>query len=327
MKRIPTKFFLLGALILGTGTSVAFVYWYKKVYLRPHFVGGLKFCNGNRIRSFEISRRDSAGNIERFRFERREDLPTDIPEAVAQLRAEWVIVEPKLGEADGRFAQRLSGAFCGFATAWEMRGKSADPEAIQAQITLWEEDKAEAVVLKVGKILPNQYVELLPELGTRRLPLYAVSENFARLLQIPAHHMRNRRVMRSTLDMADAIKVEYRGAGRLQLERQGADWRVKQTSGSVPAVKEPDRFINRIGSLQAIEVENKDSSAEECATLASDVTVTIESISRPPETIRFAHQPGGEKNKDAGIIACSSRRQALFRVHNDLWKHLGPNTK
>lgn len=287
-----------------------FVYERRARWERSQTAKTLRVCQPGEVVALEIRRQ---GTPDLIRLEREEN------------GSDWSLIRPALGEADPLYVQRVVSGFCEFTSAWEVFKPSDETHESDVRLDFFDAKKELISSYRFGKTLPGSFIEVAIRQGKELLPVHAVNGNFARLLEVPADRIRNRRVMRSRMDMVDLVKVDYGRGREILLERQGPEWKIKEKHGSVLGPSEPEKFVNRIGTLQAIEVLEEEAKDGECDALKPEVQVTLESISGEPEVLRFARRPEADKRPgNIGVTACSNRRRALFGVHNDLWKYILP---
>ena len=279
----------------------------------------------------EVAHAESGGaSPDSVRLVRTDTPDPDLPEAAVNLRASWEITEPNLGEADALFAQRIIGDLCYLPTAQrierpDLSALGLENPRAQVKLEIDSLGPQPKVIWKFqfGSALPDRRVSLRIERAGEPSLTYSIPDKFFQLLTVPADRFRNRRVLHMPLDRIDAVKVIADGRERFQLERAGADWRLLAGGKELPASTDAIvSFVNRLGTLRALEVLESRVSAEDCRKQAAAFELRFEGMDRSQETVRFGRprDPSGENRER--ILACGSARRSLFGVHRDLWKYL-----
>lgn len=286
-------------------------------------------CRAKEVREVKIrvAHAESGETDTSARIVRMDSPDPDLPEAVTSSAAVWEVVEPQLGEADALFMQRITGGLCYLPTA--RRIKNPDFRALgldrpQAEVTFHlPGTKTPDWNFQFGAPLPERRVAMRIARGNEPALTYSVPENFFRLLTSPTERLRNRRVLRMPLDRIDAVKVRAEGKERFVIERAGADWRLLRDGAEVRVSSDSlVKFVNRLGTLRALDVVEKEVAPDDCRQIADAVEVEFEAMNKKTETLYFGRpaDPSGEKRER--MLACGTERKSLFGVHRDLWRYL-----
>lgn len=288
-------------------------------------------CRGMRVSSLLITRRNSTSEPETLAFERIDTAAPGLSEDAASLNAVWSFSPPNKaarGEADAGLLMRLSNALCDLyeygteqTQDLSLHGLDAPPVEVTVQ---GKSAEGEDLTFKLRYSAKNSgRMALMAVERSGVWAVYTVPAKIRALYALPADAYWNRRVMRMLLDNIQLARLNLGGRDVFTLERNGADWHVV-VNGADKGVSESEgeRYVNRIGTLRALEILKHDFPPAECAGPRFAAAVSLEGVGGRKEVLRFSRQQRLAEARGARLLACSSERRTLFSVHADMWKYL-----
>lgn len=285
-------------------------------------------CSATKVRQISFERTGATPGDEKISLQRVDIAASGLADAIAALDAKWNTTSPEASEANADLSMRLADALCGFFEVVEE--KNIEMGNVNLKI---EFSEGEAAATGAGKKWTLSFSEktvrgrvYLSVLGSSQI--YSVPEKIAALFRMPFANYKNRRVMGNRLDNLQLARIKFSNKERFTLERAGADWQISfAKQKNLPTTDEATKFVNRLGTLMAMETFKNEISTEECAKLAPDVTVELEAVAGRKETIHFSKPKQSAFSTEKRMIACSSEHRALFGVHPDLWSFLDVQPK
>lgn len=287
-------------------------------------------CSNQDVKEISIARASSVGTDGIVRLLRVDVANPDTPDAVSLLRAEWNISTPDLGEADPLFVQRIVGELC-FQPLAQRIGvpdpvqlKLTDP-VISAELRFLPPGKSspETWVFRFGAALPQQRVALQLIRNGENNFFYSVPDSAFQLLSTPAERFRNRRLVKLPIEHIERVQVSFAGKAAYSAERGNGSWRIFEEGKEIGiSSQEFLKFMNRLTTLRAMEIEAKEVTMERCQELAGAIQIDLEGADRSVEHLHFGKPEDSSGENRMRMYACNSARKALFRIHKDMWIYL-----
>lgn len=282
-------------------------------------VGRLVECEPNEVRTVSIER-NSAGGGETLTFERADVPAAGATAAVGFAQADWRYRSPLTGEADGTLLRRIASTVCELWDPVLVReqevGEPAGTEGLARALHIGLSGGGK-VELGFGAAGADRLVPIRVKDASGKVKAAKVPDLLLQTSSRPAQDYRSRLVMRMEADNVQRATLKIDGKERFTLERAGADWVVLaggKKLGDSPA--EAGKFVNRIATLQALEVLEPEYGPKQCRTLKARAELGLSGVAGREETVIFDYGRGGD------IAACSTARTMKFRVHRDLVKYL-----
>lgn len=273
-------------------------------------------CEPNSVRKITLRLRNS--KEESVAAFHREDVPrAGVPAAVQLADAVWRMDQPEQTEADAALLTRISSMVCALYDPIPARGDD------------WREGEAGGAKLGFTLADGSEHSLHFGGLGADRLSVVRYRAGGAeRLVRIPVKLFQlaslaprtfvNLRLARIAPDNTQTVKFLVDGKERFSLEREGAGWQVLVGGKALGAGSaEADRFLNRLLTLKGMAVEKMKYPAAECARGSARFLVELTGVAGRSERLYF--RPAGKARE---LLACNSERDALLRVHADLWRYL-----
>lgn len=287
-------------------------------------VGRLVDCEPNSVRSVTIERNAAEGK-EALAFERADTPAPGTTAAVGFAQADWRLRSPLAGEADGALLRRISSTVCELWDPVLVREREVgEPAATVGLARSLRLGLADGGTIEVGfgaagadRMVPIKVKDAEGKVKTARIP-----DLLLQTASRPTQEYRSRLVMRMEADNVQQATLKIDGKERFTLERAGADWVVLaggRKLGASPG--EAGKFVNRIATLQALEVLEPQYGPKQCRTLKAKAELGLRGVAGREETVIFDYGRGGD------VAACSTARTMKFRVHRDLVKYLDVSPK
>lgn len=317
-KKILAIVFLFVAFYMG---AHFYIRWKNTVTDDVTKISRMVECQPNDLRSLVIQQAVE-GKTEELRLERVDQPETGVPAVTAMARWEWRFTQPVTGEADPTLVRRIASTICELYDPIPVRPDDFHPEvspnrlARRVEAKLVAEGKEQTVAFEFG-VLADRNTVIRYHDGSGKERTYKIPDRFLQVASVPPEGLRNLRVMKIEADNVQQATLKIDGKERFTLERAGADWKVLQAGKEKgEGSEEAERFVNRLSTLRALDVESPAYSSSDCLAAKAKVVFSVHAIGGREETLRFDYGRGGD------VAGCSTLGSQKFRVHRDLVKYL-----
>lgn len=281
-------------------------------------VGRLVECEPNQVRAITIERGHDQ-SVEKLSFERVDQAAPGVPPAVAFSQADWRYRAPLTGEAEATLLRRLASTVCEF---WDPVLVREGEVVASGNKLMFALDTGARIELELGSVGTDRLLPVRIKDPSGAVKGAKVPDLIFQVASRPAAEYRSKRVMRMEADNVQQATLKIDGKERFTLERAGAEWTVLTAGKKLGAAAEAaGRFVNRIASLQAIDVLEPEYGQKDCLNLKAKAELALRGVAGREETVVFDYGRGGD------IAACSTARSMKFRVHRDLVRYLDVNPK
>ncbi len=253
----------------------------------------------------------------------RVDAPVaGIPPDLRASQAEWRYENPLQGEADASVFSRIAASVCELYNPPDATEPFAIPTTPERRALRVEFTVAGANhQLEFGSVDKSRR-NSVRYTGTGPEKVVLIPLKLLQLASLPPEQYRNLKVLRMDSDNIQRASVRSQEKELFALEREGAGWKVSAGGKELGAgSEEAQKYINRLSTLRALEVENSKNAVDNCQKSLDGLQVDLTGVREHKETVFFRF---GKKRK---ITACSSARGAVFSLHQDLLKYLDPPAK
>ncbi len=318
-------------------TIICFLVFFLALLLRQYIIqsndsasiwGPPPTCDKNDITHFTLSQ-INGDKKDSNTFRRTNPIKKNIPDSARDLSAAWEFIEPDLGEADAQVLQRLVGSICSLplGRAIPSRDKKKlglDNPRIKGSLQKPQPDDLPQVWhFQVGGKYTSRTVAIFLKKNDGSSAVYEAPLGLEKLLQSNTQRFLNRRVMRMPLGNVNYVNVQFAKRKGFTLERGSLDWKMLVEGETVAAPSdEIRRFVNRLGTLRALDILKKSVTEKKCRKLADAAIVQIEGIGNHKETLYFSEPQDLANKKRKRMLTCNSQRKSLLGVHKDMWMYL-----
>lgn len=315
MAKILKKLSLLLLILIVSYLGAHYwIKWRRTLHDDVTKVGRFVSCEPNQIRLIEVERTTPMLQPEKLKFERVDRADPGVPEAILFARSDWRYRSPLTGEAEASTLRRIASSLC---ELWDPI-LIQEPKAFQSltKISFLTETGGRGS-LSVSQPGEDRLVIAKFESPSGETKFAKIPDLIYRVVGIPVEDFRTKRVVRMEADNVQRATLIFSGKERFTLERAGAGWVIlfgeeRIGTGGASAGK----FVNRLATLQALDVIEPEFSAQECKKLKARATVNLAGVAGREETVVLDYGRGGD------IAACSTGRNMKFRVHRDLVKYI-----
>lgn len=280
-------------------------------------------CHPNDFRAIRIEQ-SAEGKPEELSFIRVDKPEPGLPSVTAASRWEWRF-EKTGGEVDPVAVRRIASTICELYDPIAIRESEFQPankgsgrvaQKISATL-LVAEGKEQKISFEFGAPAANRENLVRFTFGDQSPKGFRISDRFASIASKSPEEFRNLRVMKLEADNVQQATLRINGKERFTLERAGADWKVflngkEKGDGAETA----ERFLNRVSTLQALTVSQKEFTAQNCEAAKAKAELILKGIGGKEEQLRFNYEGDGP------VSACSSLGSQQLTVHHDLVKYI-----
>jgi hypothetical protein len=283
-------------------------------------------CQAQDVRSVLLKPRSDMGENTQVRLERVDAPRRDIPLEIAEESAVWRIASPDLGEADLLFVQRIVSSLCKIPTAELIQDRDRVELGLDNPGFELDLIGSTPVQISFGNALPERRVAVWIAGQGGIGAAYSIPDKFLQWLQVPVDRIRNRKLLRMPLEGIDLVVLKRANKEVFSLEREGANWKLEHDGKEFTATgAEAQKFINRLSTMQALEIRDQRAKEEDCQKQVKDFEILFEAADRSRETLRFSMPIGEGKAGVVRSLACSSAREGIFDVHPEIARYLEIN--
>lgn len=239
----------------------------------------------------------------------------------------WSVAEPQLGEADASLAGRLATMFCDIyapeavKTDWMSAGFNEDRFNINLQD---ENNKTVSAVINGASAGRDTWITLEDHRNATKF--YRGNPTIKEIIKLPPEKFQNRRVMKLAGDNILELCIEQPAKPRFCFSREGSEWSLARDSKVLgPTTEEADKYVNRIATVQAIEILDLDKSVDECRKrlpAAGFSRVQLIGVADRKEYLFISMKTTDLKSGEKVLVACDSARNSVFGIHPSLVKYL-----
>lgn len=286
-------------------------------------LGRLAECDPNTISRIQINR-----DKESVTYERKDEATAGTPASLSLSNSEWYATGTIKGEADSSLLSRFATMVC--ETYDPIPARESDfaelPEPTKASIAFSEIKEGKNINHLIGfgaqtsdRMTLIRYVS--PDGGVK---VFKIPTKLYQLVSQPAKSTLNRRVARVKSDNIMKMVVKNKKKEIFQLERTDSGWAVIEKNKNLGvSPEEADKFINRLTTLNAVEISSDGLSPQYCEPGSADWELQMSGVTAAmqAESVFFT------VNKTGPLKACSSARNTLFFVHRDFLKYLQVSPK
>jgi hypothetical protein len=284
-------------------------------------LGRIVECQANDVRAIRING-VIEGKPQELAFERLDHPIPGIPPAADLEQWQWKMSSPLAGVADPALIRRIASALCELYDPIPVRSSDfrLGPEEKKLEATLATSVGEAKVHFEFGVLSRPSTVIRYFGFGQERT--VRIPDLFLETISLPIEKYRNKKVLNLDADNIQRATLKVEGKERFTLERAGGDWKVFQNGKEKGAGNaEAGKFVNRISTLEAIEIVAEGFYAPECNSLKANALVQVQDVLGKVSEIRFAYSPNSD------LTACSTRGSQKFRIHRDFLPYLDISTK
>lgn len=285
-------------------------------------------CAATEVDRLQITRVYADGTTDDLAFIREMPEGTDPKSSqVAQIFSEWQMVGPVTAEGNTRLIKNIIGNICDLQNDRPYKENEGldvlGIEPLVTEINLMAENKKWTIRLGKKEFESSTIAGIRSDSNSNNWKLFYAPNKINFLAKLPEKEFKNHLVSKMTVDNVQSLVLKKSGKQVFKLERQGDDFLViTGTNKGKVGGEETRKFVNRIGSLAAINLEKADIKPEECKKLSAAFELDLEGVAGRKETIKFSLPTAVKGEKEKRIRACNLSRKAIFLIHSDMKKYL-----